>query len=228
MISMNFNDVIDYLKEKKYVIYTKPYQLNIVGVRNRESIPNAFDDKMFVFWKDDKNKWQVREYPITTDLGTYYLLHPLNKEYGSALLKSGQYIDSYRRDYHRGKYMALVQSKPVSVYRDYNRNGVFDVFTKITTGDFGINIHKAGEDSIKVDKNSAGCQVFKRRADFDDFMRLTELHQSKYGNRFTYTLLDERAEKRKAYRYGLYGTLFIATASLGATLYMINRKTWNQ
>lgn len=226
MISMNFADVLKTLKDKKHIIYTKPYELNIVGVRNKESIPNTFDDKLFVFWKDNKNKWEVREYPITTDLGTYYLLHPMNKEYGSAMLKTGQYVQAYRRGYHRGKYMALIQSKPVTVYRDYNRNGVFDVFTKVITGNYGINIHKAGEDSVKVDKNSAGCQVFKRSADFDDFMRLTEMHESKHGNIFTYTLIDERAEKRKANRYGLYGTLFIATASLAATLYLINRKTW--
>jgi hypothetical protein len=106
-------------------------------------------------------------------------------------------VDAYAQGYHRDSYKALVQVEPVTVYRDYDRNALFDIFTKTETGKFGINIHKAGDDSQNVDKWSAGCQVFQRTADFNDFMNLTDKHRDRYGNRFTYTLIDERAIRRR-------------------------------
>lgn len=195
-MAIKLNNIIRYMKGGKYKVYEEPYRLNIVGVRNAESQPNKFDDTMFVFWKDENNDWQERQYPITTDTGTYWLLNPMNNQ-GTAMLKEGQYVDAYAQGYHRDSYKALVQVEPVTVYRDYDRNALFDIFTKTETGKFGINIHKAGDDSQNVDKWSAGCQVFQRTADFNDFMNLTDKHRDRYGNRFTYTLIDERAIRRR-------------------------------
>lgn len=217
MMKPKINDILEFMEKSKYVVYTKPYQLNIVGIRSKTNKPNEFDDTINVFYKDDKGKWVFKSYPATTDIGTFWLLYPMNTA-GGALLKAGQYVDAYARDYHR-EYLALTQKQPVTVYRDYNRNAVFDMFTKTQKGLFGINIHKAGENSFKVDKYSAGCQVFKKSADFDAFMRLTALHSQKHGNKFTYTLIDERAMTRTARRYSAYGAIFICAVSVGAFLY---------
>jgi hypothetical protein len=54
---------------------------------------------------------------------------------------------------------------------------------------FGINIHKAGVDSVQVNNWSEGCQVFKRTADFNQFMLLAKKAAALHGNRFTYTLI---------------------------------------
>ena len=51
---------------------------------------------------------------------------------------------------------------------------------------------------------SAGCQVFKKSSDFDEFMKLVDKQKKLYGNNFTYTLIDTRAIKKKKYRIGLY------------------------
>ena len=177
------------LKTKGYIIYDKPYQLNIVGVRNAESEPNKFDDTIYVFYKDDSNNWVIKDYPATTDTGTYWLLNPMSS-LGSAMLKEGQYVDTYEQGLHKGKYKALVQRKPVTAYRDYDRNAIFDFGQGESTGNYGINIHHAGTDSEEVNKWSAGCQVFKKLADFDDFMLLTDKQKDLYGNKFTYTLLE--------------------------------------
>jgi len=127
------------MRSKNYVIYDKPYQLNIVGVRNAQSQPNKFDDNIFVFFKDDKNDWVVYEYPATTDAGTFFLLNPMSN-LGTAMLKEGQYVNAYAQGYHKGLYLALVQVKAVTTYRDYDRNALFDIFTKETTGsNYGIN-----------------------------------------------------------------------------------------
>ena len=61
--------------------------------------------------------------------------------------------------------------------------------TKITEGIYGINIHKAGQDSTWVENWSEGCQVFKRVKDFDAFMKICKKARKIHGNSFTYTLL---------------------------------------
>jgi hypothetical protein len=61
----------------------------------------------------------------------------------------------------------------------------------ITEGMYGINIHKAGSDSTQVDRWSAGCQVFSRSADFAEFMSICYAAKNKWGNSFSYTLIDE-------------------------------------
>lgn len=215
------------LKDKDYVIYDQPFQLNIVGVRNAESQPNKFDDQLYVFYKDENWNWVLKEYPITTDTGTFWLLNPMSN-LGTAMLKEGQYIDAYKQGLHKGQYTALVQDKPVTTYRDYDRNAVFDFGQRETTGNYGINIHKAGADSQSVDKWSAGCQVFQKSEDFQEFMQLTDKHKANFGNKFTYTLLDERALERKGRRFLLYGGMSASVVALGISLYFIVKNKINK
>lgn len=203
-------DLIYSLKSKNYAVYEEPYKLNIVGIRASDAKQNSFDDLICVFYRDDKKDWQYKCYPATTDPGTYYLNNPINP-FGTAALKEGQYVDAYAQGMHRGQYKALVQVKPVTVYRDLDRNSVFDFGTKTTTGLYGINIHKAGKNSEVVHNWSAGCQVFKKSDDFSDFIKLTDLHREKHGNKFTYTLLDEREGVKKKRRYLLYIILSLAS-----------------
>jgi len=220
---VKFKNILRYMRGRNYVIYDKPYQLNIVGVRNAQSQPNKFDDSIFVFYKDDKNNWVEKEYPATTDAGTYYLLNPWSN-LGTAMLKEGQYVDSYKQGFHNGQYLAIVQDKPVTTYRDYDRDAIFDIFTKETTGDYGINIHKAGEDSQDVNTWSAGCQVFQKSADFNDFMNKTTKHRNLYGNSYTYTLIDERAIMRRKRRIVFFSVIGISLITSGILLIKKLRK----
>lgn len=208
------------MRKNDYVINEKPYQLNIVGIRNAQTEPNKFDDSIFVFFKDDNGKWVDYEYPATTDTGTYWLKNPMSNM-GAAMLKEGQYVDAYEQGYHKGQYLALTQVKPVTVYRDYDRDAIFDVFTKQTTGVYGINIHKAGSDSENVDKWSAGCQVFKRSEDFSEFMNMTTKHRNLYGNSFTYTLIDERAIMRRKRRTWMF--IFLGMSIVGGGILLIKK-----
>ena len=52
----NIKAVLSLLKRNGYKIYDKPYELNIVGVRKDTTLPNQFDDRLYVIWKNDKNK----------------------------------------------------------------------------------------------------------------------------------------------------------------------------
>lgn len=210
------------LKNKGYVINEKPNELNIVGVRNDSTTPNKFDDFIYVFWKTDKGGWEGKYFTATTDPGTYYLKNPLSK-LGTAILKEGQYVDSFKIGLHKGKYEAVVQIKPITVIRDYDRNAILDFNNgREETGLFGVNIHKAGKDSKDVDTWSAGCQVFQKSDDFENFMKLARKHRDLYGNNFTYTLIDERAYNRKLKRFGTYVIgigLIVAAAYIGYKAY---------
>lgn len=218
------NALVKSLNDLNYEVYTRPYELNIVGIRKDSTTPNSFDDKLIVFFKDDKGNTQGKKYEITTDPGTYWLKNPMNVD-GTAILKEGQYVKAYGVGKHKGKYDALTQQKAVTAYRDYDRNAILDFNNgKETTGFYGINIHKAGTESASVDKWSAGCQVFKREADFNEFMNLAKTQRDKYGNNFTYTLIDERAYNRRLKRYSAYTGLTVVAVISAYVLY----RTYNK
>jgi len=180
------------LARQGYKVCSRPYELNIVGVRAATNIPDAFDDTIYVFWNNGTH-WQLDNYPATTDPGMHYLKQPLNN-IGTAILKPGQYVNSYAVGLHRGLYSALVQRAPVTVIRDFNKDGRLDFRSgKEENGMFGINIHRAAESGTTkfVSGHSAGCQVFANASDFAVFMQLCSQHKKLYGNKFTYTLLEQ-------------------------------------
>ena len=171
---------------------SKNYNLNIAGIRNNAGTTNRFDDQIWVFWKFN-NRWELKKYTATTDPGLSWLMNPQRQE-GTAILKEGQYIGSHRLGKHKGAYEALVQAKPVTVIRDFNRDNKLDYSSgKTQTGIFGINIHRANQahKSVQVDKWSAGCQVFADPAEFADFIKLCKLSMAEWGNSFSYTLINK-------------------------------------
>lgn len=191
-INYNFERLF---KELDYKWFSQGvYNLNIIGIRsNKSKCTNKFDDILIVDYVADDNR--VREaYPITTTPGLYYMNHPCNG-IGTAILVPDQYPKCWRLGSHKGKYTALVQCNPVAVYRDSNKDDVYNLDPVTTTnGIYGINIHKANTngESYLVDKWSAGCQVFQSAKDFKHFIKLCREQEARYSNSFTYTLLDEK------------------------------------
>lgn len=209
-------------KEKGFKIFEEPYKLNIWGFRSKNNIPNAFDDEMHVLLNIgtlDKQKWAYFVFKCTTDPGTFWLKNPQNSQ-GTAILNEGQYVDVYGIRKHRGQYNALCQSwGNVSVTRDYDRDAILDFYNgRVAKGSFGINIHHASSNgsTLYVDKYSAGCQVFKNIKDFNFFMQLCYLHRSIHGNKFTYTLVDQRMEERKKLKTLTIGCALLALVVGGA------------
>lgn len=181
------------VKAKGYVWFddaaNKGYDVNIVGIRNASTgqvVTNVFDDLLTISYKEN-GVWKFHSWAATTDPGKKGV-----KEYhnaaGVARLVEGQYRSSHIIRLHQGKYEALGQNKPVKVWRDANKDMVYDE-NKIQEGVFGINIHKAGADSTYVENWSEGCQVFKKSADFEAFMKICRKAKDIHGNNFTYTLI---------------------------------------
>lgn len=192
--------IIRAAKAKGYTIDSRPYKLNLIGVRNSKATnQQKFDDKIAYFYYDDKGNLIGKVAVATTDPSTYFLQNPMKgvKKVGTAILKSGEYKDTYEIGLHRGKYKALRQkeTKPVTVIRDNDRNAFINYFAPTQTGIFYINIHRAsrGKNNVAViDKDSAGCQTFQNEADFNAMMNMAETSRAKYGNSFSYILLDDR------------------------------------
>jgi hypothetical protein len=181
------------MKVKNYKFFESgDYNLNIIGIRNSDTgskVTNVFDDLLTVSYKIE-DVWHFKKWAATTDPGTKGVKEFHNAQ-GVARLVPGQYRGSHAIGLHQGKYEALKQAKPVKVYRDANKDMTYD--TKlITEGIYGINIHKAGADSTYVENWSEGCQVFKKSADFDEFMALVKKAATLHGNSFTYTLLESK------------------------------------
>ena len=187
------------MERKGYKFFTEGlYNVNIVGIRNslfNNKVTNRFDDAMTVSYKDDNGIWQYHEFDCTTDPGTHWVENCINDEKGVAVLVPGQYSKSHKIRKHLGKYEALGQQNPVSVYRDNNRDDIYNLNSEnIETGMFGINIHRAnknaGKKSTQIDRWSAGCQVIAANDDWRLFMKIMRRARDVWGNNFTYTLIE--------------------------------------
>ena len=172
------------------------YNLNIVGIRNSSTegkVTNKFDDWVTLSYSVN-GELKYEEFRATTDPGSHWERNLMNKD-GVAILVPGQYRGSHTIGLHQGKYEALRQKSPLKVYRDNNKDGVYDFSEdSIKEGIYGINIHRAtsteGGKSTQIDKWSAGCQVIASNSDFKLFMELVNKAAKLYGNSFTYTLVE--------------------------------------
>lgn len=182
--------------KQQYQVFDKPYKLNLWGVRSEDKNTKEFNDTLFIFYKNDRGTWVYNQFVITTDPSDFYLLKPINSK-GTAIVKSGQYIDLWNFGFHKGRtdHKALIQVQPIKVYRDANLDE-FKTFkeSSVDEGLFGINMHRASKWGITkfVGAYGAGCQVHADCTRYDnEFIPLIEKAVS-FGNRhFSYTLLTE-------------------------------------
>lgn len=190
--SYNFKDLFD---KKRYAYFTKgAYNLNIIGIRHLGNVvTNKFDDALVVIWTDTQGHTYRKVFECTTQPGISYMGNTMGNVEGTAILVPGQYRGAYKIGLHKGKYKALVQAKPVKVYRDNDKDKEYDYNpTTIDEGYFGINIHKAGTDSVIVNNWSAGCTVLAKEEDFKALMRLANKQiENGLGSTFTYTLVNQ-------------------------------------
>ena len=218
-------DLIREMRSRGWKVFTRPGELNIVGVRHPSIIPNTFNDHIHVFYTD-QGAWKRHAFPATTDPGAYWLRNPIMPQ-GTALLVEQQALDAYAIANHRGLYPALCQRhKAVRIVRDHNRNTRLDFTARRSyKGFFGINIHRANKTGTTrtVERHSAGCQVFANANHFEAFMALCHRHRRLYGNTFTYSLIDLRALKKRKRRRVLKWTGAALLATLGA---ITLKSTW--
>ncbi|PAJ72262.1 hypothetical protein CJF42_22165 [Pseudoalteromonas sp. NBT06-2] len=184
------------LKRCQYHVFEGELNLNLIGIRHTNTSANTFNDA-FVALYQVNGQWQLAQFKCTTDPGVYYRNNPLNID-GTAIVVPMQHRSLWTFGYHQGKYPALVQNKPITVFRDANKDNELNTDVALTnqqTGYFGINCHRASSkhESQQVDKWSAGCQVLANPKDFEKLMSLCKQSSQQWGNTFTYTLLEQTA-----------------------------------
>lgn len=133
-IKPTFSDLKSVIENKGYKFFSKPYSINIVGIRVNKEV-NTFDDTMCIAYYDDKMNPHIFYFDCTTTPGTHWLLNPLNSK-GTAIMVPDQYRGLYKIGLHnRSKpsrsYEALEQRVPAKYYRDNNKDNVLDFFVDI-------------------------------------------------------------------------------------------------
>lgn len=162
--------ILDYMRQKGQRIFTEPGEVNIVYVEgcDADGRPNPdpidfFNDRRIVIVHDGNGTpHMLLNEAATCEPGLAPTLSPAaRKRGGVARIAFGQYT-AWMLDYHKGRkdHPALVQVRPVTVLRDYNRDGK-RTGDKEDTGLFGINHHGTGAryTGITVGNYSEGCSV---------------------------------------------------------------------
>lgn len=188
MFIPSLDSVLDVMRRHGYQIWYSNNILNLIGIRKSRHVSDAFEDT-FVCLRHEMDRWSLWSWECTTSPGRSQLEFGLEK--GTAIVKPGQYIDAWSLGLHKGKYEALVQKNPITVYRDRNKDFYLD-YVHEDTGLFGINIHRANAKiTSKIVGNwSAGCQVLANPKHFSQLMNLARQQHSSGFPRFSYTLLE--------------------------------------
>lgn len=187
-------DIVRILSRKGYVYFeddSKPFNLNIVGIRTEDNSSNNFNDLITMFWKYNGH-WSLLKFKATTDPGLYWRENPINIE-GTAIFKPQQCRGMWKLGTHKGE-IAFQQIKPCIVIRDTDKDKILDFDAeKEEEGLFGINGHNANNnlESTQVDKWSAGCQVWANPHEHYIAMKIAEMAIKYWSNSFTYTLIEE-------------------------------------
>lgn len=172
------------------------FDLNLFGLRMLPGTPNAFDDVGGAFYLY-RGVWQFETWPITTDPGSPSLTAPTRSDGTAILLHDRQHRALWTLgEHHAGRpdaYPALVQNRdavPPEVWRDRGTDGRPTYGGTVYRNVSGLNYHRAGEDSTRVDRWSEACWVTARRRDHDRLMVLARMQAaSGHGSRFTGTCL---------------------------------------
>ena len=174
--------------------------LTIVGIRMSNKA-NKFDDYVGVRWLT-KDTDVFRLYPATTKPGLHWLLKPMNKR-GTACMVIGFYRSLWRIGKHQGKYDALTQISPITLWMDGDKDGELEYTNKVSFSvPVGINLHKASDNWLSVKREqllnlsvgawSAGCQVIASAKHFNMLMWFVK--QSGQGL-FDYVLVDNTRQQ---------------------------------
>ena len=178
-------------KNHKFFDGKKPYDLNIIGIRSISKVANLFNETLAVIYKDEFGDQHIDYFRYTTKPGIHYLKNPLHPD-GCAILQEGQHLGAMKMRKHRGVYNALCQAIPLPFFRDGNKDSIHDFTGKIFLKNVGLNIHQESPSRVSkvIGKYSAGCGVIQAR--FEYFMFLIKQGIKHWGNKFTYTLINEK------------------------------------
>ncbi|WGV28670.1 peptidoglycan-binding domain-containing protein [Halotia branconii] len=171
--------IVKYMLAENYQVFTAPKQYNIVYIEGmngdwslNSDASNQFNDRRIVIEVVDGVPKIVDHWQATTEPGAYYTYNPMNPA-GAARIKFGQY-KSWAVGMHGSaeRHEALVQVRPITVYRDFNKD-FQRTADKLDTGLFYVNQHWGYDaPSNDIRNASAGCLVGRMRQGHREFMAI--------------------------------------------------------
>lgn len=197
MKSFNINQLLNAFQTKGYELKSKPFEINIFGIRNSDTTADTFDDVVGLLYRTDKGVWVLYQYQSTTDPGSFYRSKPINVN-GTIIMVPMQHKNCYKIGKHHD-YKAMQQIAPMAYVRDNNKDKVLDFLYKIVGFKSyrevaATNIHHASNTGKSINNYnwSAGCQVIADINDFNEFMTKIEnsVNINGYANLFDYTLFE--------------------------------------
>jgi hypothetical protein len=184
------------LESKGMTVFTKDYDMTLGGIRNvTDNKKDRFDDYVFMMYHV-AGKLHCEMFQATTLSGIHYLRNPMNPAGTAIVAHDVQHISCYQLQDkgHRGS-KAFRQVADMVYYRDNNKNDTADfggVNNRIK-GNFLTNLHRAGNWSILVGRNSAGCQVVARLKSLYRMFTLAQYQiENGHGDKFSYALITNR------------------------------------
>mgnify|MGYP001558944548 CR=1 FL=1 len=167
------------------------YNINIIALRALPGEPNKFDDYLSISYRRARDEPVTQAFKCTTDPGTYYLNNPM-RTIGTAVIAPQQVRGGMTIGNHKRLYSCLVQNKPLKVYRDNNRDSTVNYVGPTIETPNSLQIHRASANWAveSVNKYSAGCIVVQDPKDFEEFMTIVYLSVERYGDKFTFTLIE--------------------------------------
>lgn len=193
MIKPTFEEIKNVMLSLNMKVFTKPYDMNLGGIRTKDNKSEAFNDWLFMFYHDAKGVVHGVIEPGTTDAGLYYRLNPINID-GTAIIQHGvQHKGVYtymEKGGHKGQ-EAFRQTGLMTYWRDANRDEYLDFNGEEFRAIFNTNGHDMGTKGQSVGKWSAGCWGSTQFV-MDKFYNLAKLQKrSGLGDKFSFTLLHE-------------------------------------
>jgi len=175
-----------------YSLFKNPGEINIWYVEGmnvdgtpNDNRPNQFSDARIAIEYVSGQPVIRGIWDATTEPSRYWTEHPMNAN-GAARIKFGQQRAWVMGHYHG--YEALIQSSPVTVYRDKNKTYKRTAGTE-DTGMFGI-FHHNGYDLPHDDlgRSSAGCLVGRTKYGHQQFIDLLKKDpRFQANNKFEFT-----------------------------------------
>ena len=152
-------DIQEVMLENRMVVFSKPFDVTLGGIRTNDNKSNKFNDWLFASYFTKGGGIVSVIIEGTTDAGLYYRENPMQID-GTAIIQHGvQHRGAYtymKKGGHRGQ-EAFRQTGKMSYWKDANRDQYLDFDGKVSHEIYNTNIHDMGKFGNYVNKWSAGC-----------------------------------------------------------------------
>lgn len=174
-------------------VFTRPFDMNLGGVRTSDNSADTFNDWLFMFYHDENGNLCGTVEAGTTDAGLYYRLNPIHVNGTAIIMHSVQHKGAYtymEKGGHNGQ-EAFRQTGNMKYWRDSDRDKYLEFDGVEEEAIYNTNGHDMGTVGVKVHNWSAGCWGSVQKV-MDKFYLLAKLQMKNgLGAKFTFTMLHE-------------------------------------